>query len=323
MPEISASAAALPPIVGNGQTVTVSTPLLDLSQTWNAAGVTFAAAKVNVTDTASATGSKLLDLQRNGVSQFTVGKFGNLLFNPSGGNACISAGVAGFDTIQFGATVSTGAFANGLFAIRGDTFVAVRGSGAYAFENGGDNPAGGTLDLFLRRDAANILAQRNGLVAQTGRTYNTYTDASNGEWGAIQFVANVLQIGAVANGTGITRNVAFMGNGFTFAATITQAAGNFNGSGYLQAAAASDIYWSGRSRMNAPADGIVQFGKNAGGGAQLTVASLPAASAALTGARAMVTDCSVTANGNFGANVTGVGVNVVPVYCDGTNWKIG
>ncbi len=43
--------------------VTVSTPLPDVAQTWNAGGVTFTATKVNVTDTASAASSLLQDLQ--------------------------------------------------------------------------------------------------------------------------------------------------------------------------------------------------------------------------------------------------------------------
>lgn len=36
-------------------------------------------------------------------------------------------------------------------------------------------------DLFLQRDAANILAQRNGVNAQAHRVYNTFTDAGNYE----------------------------------------------------------------------------------------------------------------------------------------------
>lgn len=54
----------------------------------------------------------------------------------------------------------------------------------------------------------------------------------------------------------------------------------------------------------------------------MTVASLPAASG-VSGARAMVSDSTVAGSGNFGATVAGGGSNVVPVYSDGTNWKIG
>jgi hypothetical protein len=41
------------------------------------------------------------------------------------------------------------------------------------------------------------------------------------------------------------------------------------------------------------------------------------------GARSFVTDSTVVATGNFAANVAGTGVNTVPVFSDGTSWKIG
>lgn len=39
--------------------------------------------------------------------------------------------------------------------------------------------------------------------------------------------------------------------------------------------------------------------------------------------RAVVTDSTVVATGNFGAAVTGGGTNQVPVHYDGTAWRIG
>lgn len=51
-----------------------------------------------------------------------------------------------------------------------------------------------------------------------------------------------------------------------------------------------------------------------------TVAGLPAASSALTGARLFVTDANAT---TFLSTVAGGGANKVPVVCDGTNWLIG
>jgi hypothetical protein len=53
----------------------------------------------------------------------------------------------------------------------------------------------------------------------------------------------------------------------------------------------------------------------------LTVATLPSATTA--GQRAFVSDSTATASGNFGAVVTGTGTNKVPVYSDGTDWRIG
>lgn len=49
-----------------------------------------------------------------------------------------------------------------------------------------------------------------------------------------------------------------------------------------------------------------------------TVLTLP--SAATVGSRAMVTDANAT---TFASVVAGGGANVVPVYSDGTDWRIG
>ena len=51
-----------------------------------------------------------------------------------------------------------------------------------------------------------------------------------------------------------------------------------------------------------------------------TVAGLGAASTAGQGARRLVTDATVT---TFASVVAGGGANVVPVYSDGSAWRIG
>ncbi len=55
-------------------------------------------------------------------------------------------------------------------------------------------PNGIALDVKLARDAANILAQRNGTNAQTFRVYNTYTSGSNYERLGIQASSNAFFI---------------------------------------------------------------------------------------------------------------------------------
>lgn len=52
--------------------------IFDLTDTWNAGGTTFTAVKMNVTDTASAAGSLLIDLQLGGTSRFSITKGGAL-----------------------------------------------------------------------------------------------------------------------------------------------------------------------------------------------------------------------------------------------------
>jgi hypothetical protein len=59
-----------------GGTVTTSSPVIDAAQTWDAGGVTFTGLKANFTDTASAAGSLLMDLQVGGASRFSVRKDG-------------------------------------------------------------------------------------------------------------------------------------------------------------------------------------------------------------------------------------------------------
>jgi len=51
-----------------------------------------------------------------------------------------------------------------------------------------------------------------------------------------------------------------------------------------------------------------------------TYSQLPTATNAGAGTRAFITDGSTA---TFGATVVGGGANIVPVYSDGTNWKVG
>ena len=55
-------------------------------------------------------------------------------------------------------------------------------------------------------------------------------------------------------------------------------------------------------------------------GSVYTVATLPVAAAVSVGARAFVTDSSVT---TFNTVVAGGGSSNVPVFFDGTNWRVG
>jgi hypothetical protein len=55
----------------------------------------------------------------------------------------------------------------------------------------------------------------------------------------------------------------------------------------------------------------------------INVSGLTAAAAGLIGMRAFVNDASVTYTAGIGTVVVGGGANVVPVFCDGTNWRIG
>jgi hypothetical protein len=169
-----------------GGTVTASTPVLDLAQTWNNAGVQFTGLRFSVTDTASDGNSMIMSLQTGGSNRFTFGKLGQFQFS---GFAMSN----NFDV----ALASTGLSQIGL----------ILGSSSLISWTGG-----GTLsaaDLFLRRGGANTLAQRNGLSPQAYELFNSYTDPSNYERGFIRWAANALEIGADAAGNGAQRAISF------------------------------------------------------------------------------------------------------------------
>ena len=161
----------------------------NLTTTWNNVSTTFTGIKLNVTDTASAAGSLLMDLQVGGVSRFYVRKDGRLFAD----NLLLSGLLQGATAISM----------NGNITLTGST-------NAIRFNDGL-----GASDLFLLRDAANTLAQRNGVNAQTFRLYNTFTDASNYERAKFEWASNVLRIGTEKAGTGTARNLEFQTDGTT------------------------------------------------------------------------------------------------------------
>ena len=77
-----------------GATVTTSQPLLDLSQTWNAGGVTFTGMRFNAagsSDANSAATSLLMDLQVGGASRFAVNKAGRIFSELIGNDPAFGA----------------------------------------------------------------------------------------------------------------------------------------------------------------------------------------------------------------------------------------
>lgn len=164
--------------------------IYDMIDTWNNAAVTFTALKMNVTDTASAAGSMLLDLQVGGVSKATIDKAGVL-------------------TLSSGITASGAGFA--LKSTTGEVILWY--GGAFGFSSAASVGQSSVLETAIYRDAANILAQRNGTAAQAFRLSNSHTDASNYERGGFDWRAtvNTLRIRSEAAGTGTVRIIAIDG----------------------------------------------------------------------------------------------------------------
>jgi hypothetical protein len=185
----------------NAGTLTTDVKVLDLSATWNNAGVTFTGLSFNVTDTASNAASLLLDLQVGGASIFKVAKTGFFT---------AARFVSSADSDQGIGLASAGYFN---FYDNGGTETLRCGSPGFRFIasttlpfgwSSTSNP-GSALGVGIYRDADQVLAQRNGTNAQTFRLYNTFTDASNYERLGINWGSNIVSIKPEAAGTGTVR----------------------------------------------------------------------------------------------------------------------
>lgn len=253
-----------------GGTVTTSTPVFDMTQTWNAGAQAFTGLKLNVTDTASASSSMLFDAQAGSVSQFYVRKNGVIVATTryeAGGSSGSPGGVLG-DNVSMMSTSTLG-WTNTSSALN-------------------------TVDTVLRRDAANTLALQNGTSAQAFNVYNTWSSAgANYERLALKWSSNVAIIGTEAGGTGSSRTLQLLsatsliqicGTSAAFPAlkrnggNLEVRAADDSGFAVLQCAgiiANGDLVvgiankvrfggGGGRTDVSSPADGSILFRNNAG-----------------------------------------------------------
>jgi hypothetical protein len=135
-----------------------------------------------------AAGTNVLSLQGNA----TNGGYGNVAIGPNG--------AAQFFVPLYG-------------------YPQVRSDGYYAWSNNIGNAAS-TPDLYLYRDSAGILAQRNGTSAQQFRVYNS-TGTNSGEFGLIGWITGSgfspsFIIGAQATNSGILRSLIITGDSISY-----------------------------------------------------------------------------------------------------------
>jgi hypothetical protein len=192
---LSATGIAGVPVAATGTWITGGTatttkpqvliePTGTTSTGWSTSGTGLG---VNAASTFTGLG-RLIDLQVNGSSKFYVDNNG---------------GVAAAYLLGAGTLFVNGNSSNGVILGNYAGYGIFLGSDTRISWNNGSPQA--TRDLTLVRDAAGILAQRNGTAAQAYRLYNTFTDASNYERGFLRWSSNVFEVGPEAAGTGIAR----------------------------------------------------------------------------------------------------------------------
>lgn len=208
-------------------TVTSSSPAFDVTQTWNGSGVTFTAATINVTDTASAAASKLLDLQVGGASKLAIDKTGALTIAgtyklSAGGGSFLfdhDVGINGWLVVKTRSIQLEGANLGVQMGLVGAMDVAIARNAAGVLEI--NNVTLGTYrDLLLRNLTASGNISASGNVTVTGNlTTNSGSAASP-----------AIRLNDTANGLFYTgSNVVRVAAGGSEVATVSSTAATFVG----------------------------------------------------------------------------------------------
>ena len=260
--------------------------IYSLTDIWNAAGTTFQAIRMTVTNTASQAASSLMQLVVGTISRFDVNVDGTTTVNknaaaaptPITGSAVTAAGVDAAAAI-----VSLDSF-GGL-------------TGFYGRRAQGTNAS------------KTAITSGNGLSIFAGLGYDG--SAYTGPAGRVLFASSEGWSGT-AHGTEILFSTT--PNGSTVAALTNRWRMTNDGHFVAVTDNASDIGATGATRpRNVFMAGYGVFGV-------VAVASLPAAATAGVGARMFVNDALAPV---FGNAVAGSGAVTVPVYSTGSAWNVG
>ena len=144
------------PVTLTGGTVTTSTPVIDASQTWNAGAVTFIADDINITNTASASTSRLFRRRVGGSEVTAITRAGGVVATGAGPTSPAFC-FAGLETTGLYAWSNAPAFTVGGTITYSFTSTSLNTTAQIAFGS-----ATGVGDVALVRVAAGILKVSNG-----------------------------------------------------------------------------------------------------------------------------------------------------------------
>ena len=179
--------------------ITSNSPIIDAAQTWNSGGVTFTAFKFNITDTASASGSLLMDLQVGGSSQFSISKSGATQWKASGSLQVYAKARSG-SAIGFFSNGDVGFFDAQLGGI------SVRNVASIGFSPNSDVTTAGSDTLLTRRAAANLRLGSTDAAAPVAQTLSVQSVVAGTTNTA---GANLTITGSQGTGTGAGGSIVF------------------------------------------------------------------------------------------------------------------
>ena len=137
--------------VGSGS-LTANTPAITTTQTWNNASVQFTGIDMNITDTASAAASRLLDLRVGSASQFSVTKTGNVSGNFFIGNGSQLTGIVA----AAGPFISNGTSNVNIPAVNGNVNISAAGNANIFVVTGTGANITGTANISGNANVGNI-----------------------------------------------------------------------------------------------------------------------------------------------------------------------
>jgi hypothetical protein len=290
---------------------------------------------------ASADGISFTGLQVNGPYTVRLSSSGKFVLDvdPAAAtpNRVSLGGLAKLDTLKLKYASAGGAGSNGFYATDGGTISLV---GVTHFDANkpqtGMNAYASTIMIdstsVISGSSASRSQVKGGMVWDEGGTYFTYTSIFSAQYNYMNHVSAQFEFG---NGAG-TPSWKFRGvvntirgfywqTGSSNRAFVGLGAGAEGGSdaGSPQVFSVYNDAGTKEDWLTVPRGaGLPALSTKAIRFPAPTVAALPAA-ATYPYARCFVTDSTVTLTAGIGATVVGGGANKVPVWSDGTNWKIG
>jgi hypothetical protein len=195
--------------------ITSSLPAIDISQTWSNSGVTFTGFKVNVTDSNSASGSLLADLQLGGSNRFRIDKWGSAIFlntngirsdGPNYAHLKLGNGFnAGSGFLFSGYNAPSSPFLNIYMEGSGEWTARLMAGASFSWTDNASIATAGTRDLILQRDAAAALQLGADAATATAQTLKAHDGSGTDKDGASLTLAGGKNTGGGTGGALITK----------------------------------------------------------------------------------------------------------------------